>query len=611
MRPEEEADYAYLPIEDYGVIGDLHTVALVGTNGSIDWFCLPHFDSPSLFAALLDRRKGGRWQIGAARPGARKQLYFPDTNVLITRFLGDDGVGEVMDCMPVEEKVPHLQNAEYHQIVREVKAVRGQVAFRLFCEPAFNYGRDPHEVHVIEGGAVFSSRGMTVGLVSPVPLARTANGVCADFTLQAGESVSFVLRQAEKAEAGSVLRAPKEAERLVEPTIRFWQKWLSRSVYRGRWRETVNRSALTLKLLTYAPTGAIVAAPTCSLPETIGGTRNWDYRYTWIRDASFTVYAFMRIGFTEEARYFMEWLEARLREAKAAGGLRILYGIDGGPSPREESLSHFEGYRASGPVRIGNAASGQSQLDIYGEMMDSVYLFNKYGSPISHDMWQSLMPILGWIADNWSQPDDGIWEMRAARRQNTHSKMMCWVALDRALRLSAKRSLPIDRQKWEPIRDTIYSAIMEKAWDPGMRSFTQSFGSGNLDASALLMPMMKFISPTDPRMLSTLEAIRANLVSDGLVHRYRPDAGLDGLQGTEGTFSMCTFWLVECLARAGKADEARLIFERMLGYANHLGLYGEEIGRHGETLGNFPQAFTHLGLISAAYNLDRALDGRL
>ena len=610
MNAEEMAEGGYLPIEEYGVIGDLHTVALVGTNGSIDWCCLPHFDSSSLFAALLDRRKGGRWRISSTHRGSRKQLYFPDTNVLITRFMGEEGVGEVMDCMPVEENVPHLQKAAYHQIVRQVKAVRGNVTFRLICEPAFNYGRDPHQIHMAEGGAVFSAPGMTIGLVSPVPLSRTSRGVSAEFTLKAGETVSFVLRQAERAEAATVLRKPAEQEQAMEPTIRFWQRWLSRCNYRGRWRETVNRSALALKLLTYAPTGAIVAAPTCSLPETIGGGRNWDYRYTWIRDASFTIYAFMRIGFTEEAGRFMEWLEARLREEKATGRLQVLYGINGERSIPEEIMSHFEGYRGSGPVRIGNAASTQLQLDIYGEMMDSVYLYNKYGSPISHDMWKSLIPILEKMTERWSRPDDGIWEMRSGRRQNTHSKIMCWVALDRALRLSAKRSLPIDRGNWERLRDEMYDTIMDKGWNPAKRSFVQSFGSDYTDAATLLMPMMKFISPTDPRMLSTLDAILLELVSDGLVHRYRPDAGLDGIQGTEGTFSMCTFWLVECLARAGRLEEARLIFERMLGYANHLGLYGEEIGRSGETLGNFPQAFTHLGLISAAYNLDKALDGR-
>jgi len=609
---EGEAEYEYLPIEDYGVIGDLHTVALVGINGSIDWCCLPHFDSPSIFAAMLDRRKGGRWQIASIHPGTRKQLYFPETNVLITRFLGDAGVGEVLDCMPVEEDIPHNQKARYHNIIRQVTAVHGTITFRMYCEPAFNYGRDSHEISLESRGAVFSTPAMAIGLVSPVPLQRTDKAVMAEFSLKAGETASFILRQAESADDRTVLHETGESEQLVEPTIRFWQRWLAGSSYRGRWRETVERSALALKLMTYAPTGAIVAAPTCSLPEIIGGVRNWDYRYTWIRDASFTVYAFMRIGFTQEAAHFMEWLEARMmEEAKRDGKLQIMYGIDGRHSLEEHILPHFEGYRASGPVRIGNGAYNQFQLDIYGEMMDSVYLYNKYGSPISHDKWQGLLRLLDWMSKHWRDPDEGIWEMRSERQQNTHSKVMCWVAMDRALRLSAKRSLPMDRQAFGRIRDEIYRSVMEEGWNPEKKSFVQAFGSADLDASTLLMPMMKFIAPADPRILSTLEAIKSELVTDSLVYRYKTGTGVDGLAGHEGTFSMCTFWLVECLARAGKVEEARLIFEKMLSYANHLGLYAEEIGRGGEALGNFPQAFTHLGLISAAYNLDREMDNRV
>jgi GH15 family glucan-1,4-alpha-glucosidase len=607
--PPPPHEYRYQPIEDYGVIGDLHTVALVGKNGSIDWCCLPHFDSPSLFAALLDRKKGGRWQIAALHEGQHKQLYFPDTNVLITRFLSPDGVGEVMDCMPVEENIPHREKARYHQIIREVKAVRGEVGFGLYCEPAFNYARDPHAVHLAPEGAVFESASMTVGLMSPVPLRKAGHGVAAEFTLKAGESVVFVLQQAERGDERRVLRAHSDTSRLVRPTIDFWQRWLSRSRYSGRWRETVHRSALTLKLLTYAPTGAIVAAPTCSLPEVVGGERNWDYRYTWIRDAAFTLYAFMRIGFTQEAHDFMEWFEARLKEAGPEGRLQIMYGINGEHELKELHLDHLEGWRGSRPVRIGNGAHTQDQLDIYGEMMDSVYLYNKYGEPISHDLWENLRGLLGHLVDHWKEPDEGIWEVRSQRRQFTHSKLMCWVALDRALRLAGKRSLPVDRLAWEKTRDEIYQTIMDKGWSRTRKSFVQSFGTRDLDASLLLMPLMKFIAPTDPRMLSTLDAIEKDLVTDCLVYRYNLDKVEDGLNGEEGSFSMCSFWLVECLTRAGRVEEARIVFEKMLGFANHLGLYSEEIGPGGELLGNFPQAFTHLGLISAAYNLDKALDG--
>jgi GH15 family glucan-1,4-alpha-glucosidase len=511
--------------------------------------------------------------------------------------------------MPVEEDVPHRQQAKYHEIVREVKAVRGEVSFDLWCEPAFNYARDPHEVHVVEAGAIFESADMTVGLASPVPLKRAGKGVEARFSLKAGETATFVLRMAERGDERRVLHIPRQPGEMVMPTLSFWKRWLARSRYRGRWREMVDRSALTLKLLTYSPTGAIVAAPTCSLPEVIGGVRNWDYRFTWIRDAAFTLYAFMRIGFTQEARDFMEWFEARVREAGPEGRLQIMYGINGQHRLEEIHLDHLEGYRGSGPVRIGNAAYSQNQLDIYGEMMDSVYLYNKYGTPISHDLWECLQPLLRRVVSQWPDADEGIWEVRADRRNFTHSKLMCWVALDRALRLAAKRSLPVDREAFEGARDDIYHAIMGKGWSPERRSFVQAFDSSELDASLLLMPLMKFISPTDPRMLSTLDAIQGDLVADSLVYRYHSSKVEDGLTGQEGTFSMCTFWLVECLTRAGRVEEARIFFEKMLGFANHLGLYSEEIGHGGELLGNFPQAFTHLGLISAAYNLDRALGG--
>jgi GH15 family glucan-1,4-alpha-glucosidase len=601
-------DDDYLPIEDYGVIGDLHSVALVGKNGSIDWCCLPHFDSPSVFGALIDRRKGGHWQITAADPGARKQLYFPDTNVLITRFLSHKGVGEVMDCMPVEEGVPHGRQGFYHRIIREVKAVRGEVDFLLRCEPAFDYARAPHKVHLEECGALFVSARMTVGLVSPVPLEKDRKGVTARFTLKAGETATFILAQAERGDERKVMREAPAAG-AVGPTLDFWKRWLARSRYQGRWREMVNRSALTLKLLTYAPTGAIVAAPTCGLPEVLGGERNWDYRYSWIRDGSFTVYGFLRIGFKEEAAAFMDWLQERLKEAGPKGRLQVMYGINGEHDLRETMLTHLEGYRGSRPVRIGNGAYKQLQLDIYGEMMDSVYLYNKYVEPISHELWEHLRRLLKQVVKRWNRPDDGIWEFRSPMRNFTHSKVMCWVALDRALRLSLKRSLPVDRVGWEIARDKIYHAVMAKGWNEKRRSFVQDFASDHLDASLLLLPLMKFISPTDPRMLSTLDATLSELVSDSLVYRYPASKVHDGLSGQEGTFSMCSFWLVECLTRAGRLSEARLIFEKMLSYANHLGLYAEEIGQGGEALGNFPQAFTHLGLISAAYNLDKALGG--
>jgi GH15 family glucan-1,4-alpha-glucosidase len=403
-------------------------------------------------------------------------------------------------------------------------------------------------------------------------------------------------------------------------TVEYWRRWLSRSNYTGRWREMVERSALALKLLTFEPTGAIVAAPTCSLPEGVGGVRNWDYRYTWVRDASFTLYGLLRIGFTEVAARFMEWLCARTHELNPDGSLQIMYGIDGRHELKEETLDHLEGYRRSRPVRIGNGAYNQLQLDIYGELMDSVYLYNKYGSPIPYDLWVGLRRLVNWVCDNWNRKDEGVWEVRGGRQHFLYSKVMCWVAVDRALRLADKRSFPADRDRWLKVRDEIYEEIQRKGWSEEKQAFVQHYGSDSLDAANLIMPLVFFMAPTDPRMLATLDAItqsppNGGLVSSSLVYRYNVERDLDGLTGEEGTFNICTFWLVEALTRAGRTDrarleEARLMFEKMLTYANHLGLFAEETGPSGEALGNFPQAFTHLALISAAYNLDRALSGR-
>lgn len=606
----------YQPIENYGVIGDLHTVALVGMNGSIDWLCFPRFDSPSIFAAILDDRKGGRFQIApTVKSITHKQFYWPDTNVLITRFLSPEGVAEIADYMPIDEPGPwHGQ----HQLIRRVSVVHGTMPFRMECRPAFNYARDKHEVRVCPEGVSFDSLDLSLGLATKVPLKRDGQGgAVGEFMLHEGETAIFLLQQTpSKSGCGQAL-SEDEAERLFESTVRYWRRWLSKCAYQGRWREIVHRSALVLKLLTYEPTGAIVAAPTCSLPEHIGGSRNWDYRYTWIRDAAFTLYALMRIGFTQEAARFMEWLEARCDELDPDGSLQVMYGIDGRHDLTETTLDHLEGYRNSRPVRIGNGAHHQLQLDIYGALMDSVYLCNKYGDPISYGLWKELRRLINWVCDNWEREDHGIWEVRGGPQHFVYSKLMGWVALDRGLRLADKRSFPADRERWLKARDTIYEEIMSKGWSDKAQAFVQYYGSETLDAANLLMPLVFFMSPTDPRMLKTLDAIdrspsEGGLVSNSLVYRYHAKAGVDGLEGDEGTFNMCTFWLVEALTRAGrtdrrKLDEARLMFERMLGYANHLGLYGEEIGPCGEALGNFPQALTHLALISAAFNLNRAL----
>lgn len=597
----------YKPIGDYGVIGDLHTVALVGKDGSIDWCCFPHFDSPSLFGALLDDRRGGRFRIAPLEDGKRQQLYLPETNVLLTRFLHQDGVAELTDFMPVECDDPGVR-PKRHQIIRMVTVVRGVIRLRLECRPAFNFGRDSHTVTLRQAGAIFRSPSMAVGLVSPVPLTAGASAVEAEFTLTEGQRVTFFLEQLETEADEHLLDAPQTGENAFRDTVNFWRTWLRQCRYTGRWREMVQRSALTLKLLTYAPTGAIVAAPTTSLPEALGGVRNWDYRYTWIRDAAFTLYALLRLGFSNEAGRFMQWLEARCHDLNHDGSLQVLYGIDGRRIGQEEELLDWEGYQRSQPVRIGNGAAVQRQLDMYGALMDAAYLYNKYGSPISYDSWTGLSHLLEYVCANWDQPDEGIWEVRGGQRHFVYSKVMCWVALDRGIRLADKRGFPADRAKWVDTRDRIYRDVMRLGWNPESRSFVQAYGSNALDASALVMPLVFFVSPTDPRMQSTIEQIRSSLVSGALVFRYRQEeAAPDGLPGEEGTFTLCSFWLVEALTRAGRLEEARLIFEKILSHANHLGLYAEELSVTGEHLGNFPQAFAHIGLISAAYNLDRAL----
>jgi GH15 family glucan-1,4-alpha-glucosidase len=597
----------YLPIAEHGMIGDLHTVALVGTDGTIDWYCCPRFDSPSVFAAILDADRGGLFRIAPEREGwTSRQLYLPETNVLITRFLTPDGVGEVQDFMPPPATG---QAAHRHRMVRRVLAVRGQMRFAVDVAPRFDYARARHEVALSEHGALFRSPGLRLSLSTRCPL-EIVDGcdVRARIELRAGETASFVLDRVEHdAMSGPYADADIVAE--FDATVEFWRRWLSHSQYSGRWREMVHRSALALKLLTYAPTGAIVAAPTTSLPEQLGGGRNWDYRYTWMRDAAFTLYALLRLGFTDEAGAFMEWLEGRFRRTadRDSGPLQIMYGVDGREDLPEEQLAHLEGYMGSAPVRIGNGAATQLQLDIYGELMDALYLCNKYGRPVYHDGWMQITRNLEWLIDHWDQPDEGIWETRGGRRNYTYSRLMSWVAVERAIRIARQRGLPADLPHWTAVRDRIYHQIMERGWKPARRAFVQHYDTDVLDASLLLMPLCKFIAPTDPRWTSTLDAISAELVSDSLVYRYNTEASPDGLAGTEATFSLCSFWWVEALARAGRLDDARLAFEKMLSYANHLGLYSEEIGPTGEQLGNFPQAFTHLALISAAYNLDRRL----
>jgi GH15 family glucan-1,4-alpha-glucosidase len=597
---------AYPPIAEHGLIGDLQTAALVSTDGTIDWFCTPRFDSPSVFASLLDDERGGRFRIApSADTYVTKQLYFPDTAVLITRFLTPDGVGEVVDFMPVTDPE---QATDAHRIVRLVRVVRGDMGFTLTCEPRFDYGRASHDVERIDRGVMFRSSSQQLTLRGTIDLEPSGADARGTWRGHAGDVAGFVLE--------TVLPDPDAPlDRhvvldLFNDTIRFWREWLGRSTYRGRWQEAVHRSAMTLKLMTYAPTGGLVAAPTTSLPEQLGGERNWDYRYTWIRDGSFSVFALLGLGYREEAAAFCRWLADRVAEASdgASGPMKIMYRIDGSPDLDETVLDHLEGYRGSAPVHIGNGASDQLQLDIYGEAMDSIYLANQRGVRIQHDGWQHLNRLLDWVSDNWDRTDEGIWETRGGQKDFVYGRLMSWVAMDRGLRLADELGRPADRERWISTRDDIYRQVFERGFSKERAAFVQHYGSDVLDASNLLMPLVGFIAPQDPMWLSTLDAMDQELVSDSLVYRYDPSASPDGLRGSEGTFSICTFWYVDALARSGRLERARLVFEKMLTYGNHVGLYSEEIGPTGEQLGNFPQAFTHLSLINAAMSLDARLE---
>ncbi|MFG1795663.1 glycoside hydrolase family 15 protein [Nocardia sp. NPDC049149] len=599
-------------IADHGLIGDLQTAALVATDGTIDWYCCPRFDSPSVFGALLDQEHGGHCRIQpSVRPYRSTQLYFPDTAILITRFLTEDGTGEVCDFMP-----PILGRGptDNHRLVRTVRCVRGRLTFDLDLLPGFDYGRQPHSLRQTEDGVVFDGgdHNMTVHVVREPDDARLAQihttedgRVYGSFTLEAGQTRGIVLESAAAGPPRTI--RPDEIAQLFHSTVRYWHSWLARSTYRGRWREAVHRSAITLKLLTYAPTGAIVAAPTAGLPEQIGGERNWDYRYTWIRDASFAVHSLLALGFTEEAADFARWLRNRYHESD--GRLRIMYRVDGSPELSEEVLDHWPGYRGSRPVRIGNDASGQLQLDIYGELLDAIYRADQRGLRIGHEGWQDVTALLDWLAFNWDQPEEGIWETRGGRADFSYGRLMSWVAFDRAIRIATTHSLPGPIEQWRAERDQIYAQLWERGWSPHRQAFVQQYASEVLDSSLLRMVKVGFVAPRDPRWLSTLTAITEELVTDSLVYRYDPAAAPDGLRGAEGTFSLCTFDYVNALARAGDVDQARLVFEKMLTYANHVGLYAEEIALTGAQLGNFPQAFTHLALIDAALTLDRAMDG--
>jgi GH15 family glucan-1,4-alpha-glucosidase len=614
---KETAVERYPNISEHGLIGDLQTCALVTSDGTVDFFCCPRFDSPSVFASLLDAEGGGYFSIKPATDGyVTRQLYFPDTAMLITRFMTPDGVGEVLDFMPVIEGEP----TDRHRLVRHLRVARGTMQFVMEIQPRFDYGRTGHKLEVSEDGAVFrADNGMhltlhTAGRVDPAQggamAERAGDGLRATFTLREGESGRGVILESMGGEPRAIPAG--QLDRMATDTGAYWKDWLGRSTYQGRWREMVNRSAMTLKLLTYEPTGAPVAAATFGLPEQAGGERNWDYRFTWVRDASLTMHALAELGYLVEAGRFSMWLRDRVAEqaGSASGPLKIMYRVDGTSDLVEESLDHFEGWRGSRPVRIGNGAADQLQLDIYGEAMDALYNAAGHGLPIAHQGFQELARIIDWVADNWDQPDEGVWETRGGRQDFTYGRFQCWVALDRAIRLAERYGRPANVAKWITERDRLYNQIMERGWNAKAGAFTQHYATEVVDSSLLLMPLEGFIAPQDPMWLSTMRVIDEQLVSDSLVYRYNPGASPDGLHGDEGTFSLCTFLYVDALARSGRLDDAVLTFEKMQTYGNHLGLFSEEIGPTGEQLGNFPQAFTHLSLINAALTLNRELDRR-
>jgi GH15 family glucan-1,4-alpha-glucosidase len=595
-------DGRYPPIEAHAIIGDLQTAALVALDGTVDFLCLPHFDSPSVFAGLLDADHGGSFRVAPVldQP-SHKQLYLPNTNMLLTRFLAAEGVVEISDFMPLHAR-EHTS-----RLVRRVKTVRGEIQYQARCAPRFDYARSDHAVTVEPGAVVFTGDdGTVLRLTASVPLRKDGRDAAGEFTLGTGETATFVLEQVAGDED-----YPTDLDEYVtgsfKATMNFWREWIGTSTYTGRWRDEVHRSALALKLLSARWSGSIVAAATFGLPETIGGVRNWDYRYSWIRDASFTLYALSRLGMMSETAAFIAWLAQRFESCRPET-LRTLYTIAGGSDLTEQTMDHLEGYRGSRPVRIGNAAADQLQLDIYGELLDAIYLYDKYEESTSYSLWGRIAGLVSWVAENWRRPDDGVWEVRSGQREFLYSRILCWVAIDRGIRMAVKRSFPAPLTRWRGARDEIYREVHDQFWDPKLEAFVGVKGTTRLDAACLIMPLVRFISARDPRWLSTLRAVEERLVEDSLVYRYEIEGSeTDGLQGAEGTFSICSFWYIECLSRSGDLQKARFLFEKMLGYANHVGLYAEEIGPSGEHLGNFPQAFTHLALISAAYDLDRRL----
>ncbi len=590
----------YKPISDYGLIGDMHSAALVGLDGSIDWLCFPRFDSPSVFAAILDDGKGGRFRLAPTTTYRSEQRYQRDTNILSTTFTSDDGQVEVLDFMPIGKDA----KTSDHVVLRIVRGLNGSMELECLFEPRLDYARGSTRLRSAAGGVIAENDEARLALTSPVELKIEDETASAIFPVHAGDELAFMLQWA--AEQPPSTTAWKEQ---VEFTAREWQD-VARSIgYEGRWRDELVRSVLALHLLLYMPTGALVAAPTTSLPEWIGGKRNWDYRYCWIRDSAFVLDAFARLGHTGEGARFMEWLACFCKSCTEH--LQALYGVEYEEDLPETVLDHLEGYRRSQPIRIGNAADKQLQMDIFGEFMIACSSFHRAGGTINDEMWSTIESFAQAVIDNWRRPDRGIWEVRGRRRHFVHSKVMCWLALDRSIAIGEATARGTDLARWRRTRDAIHSEVLRRGWNEERRSFVQYYGADHTDAALFMLPMAGFLPADDPRMRSTAKRIREELDAEGMLQRYPTERTDDGVGGPEGVLTMCTLWLAGYLTSVGDLDDAQALFERILGYGNHLGLFSEMVDpRTGDALGNFPQAFTHVSLIHTIRNLDLALRRR-
>jgi GH15 family glucan-1,4-alpha-glucosidase len=580
-------------IEDYALLGDLHTAALVHREGSIDWLCFPRFDSGACFAALLGTPENGRWLLAPESGGTATRRYLDGTLVLETTWETPDGAVRVYDFMPPRGKAP--------DVVRIVEGVRGRVAMRSEFILRFDYGRIVPWV-VSNNRALLAVAGPdALCLRTPVPTRGENMHTVSEFTVEEGERVPFVLTWYPSHEKQP---HPVDAEVALEETKSFWREWNDDGVLDvpENWRPLLNRSLMVLKALTYAPTGGIVAAPTTSLPESIGGARNWDYRYCWLRDATLTLLALLDGGHVEEAKQWRSWLLRAV--AGDPADIQIMYGVAGERRLTELELPWLPGYEGSAPVRVGNAASAQLQLDVYGEVVDAMYQSRVHGLAFEEHAWDLEKTMLRYLEDAWKEPDDGIWEVRGPRRHFVHSKVMTWVAFDRAVRTIETMDVDGDVDRWRAVRDAIHRDVCERGYNASLGTFTQSYDSAELDASLLVMPLVGFLPASDQRMRGTIEAIERDLMRDGFVLRYRTETSVDGLAPGEGVFLPCSFWLVDCLELLGRHDEAHALFERLLGLANDVGLLSEEYDPvAGRLLGNFPQAFTHLALVNSACNI--------